>query len=118
MDKEIKETLIKVFEEMKDEIDKSSKNLQISKSKQTQADNLFASDLFDLVNSVITKTFIQKQTSFFYFTKDKNDSFNKDLLRDFINDEIKLIKVYSHIDYNDEQKYIADFIMRLQYLIR
>lgn len=117
MDKEIKETLIEVFVEMKTEITQNKTNSQISKNKHTQTHNIFVSDIYDVINSIITKTFILRPTSYFYFTKDKNDSFNKDFFGNFIDEEIQLIKGYSNIDNSDNQKYIDGFIIRLQDLI-
>lgn len=114
---EILDCLKTTFHEMKSSINTDKHNFPVSKRQLTILENYFISIIDDEVKRVINGKLRGLISPFLTFTKDKEDSIDRNLIIDFINNEIQIINSIKSVNYIVLLDYYDGFRQRLRQLI-
>lgn len=113
----IVDCLLSIYEQMKTEINGAVHNFPISRCQSTILENYFVSKIDNEINCVINGNLRGLITPFLYYTIDKADSIERQLIIDFINNEISIIRSYGLVNYILILDYYKGFQQRLRQLI-
>jgi hypothetical protein len=91
---EIRRNLLKVYAQMKAELQYYDTKLPISRRQGMTGENYFASKIFELIRKVIYLDFTGISRPFLYVTNDSSDSIEKRIIIEFFdNEERELMKM-------------------------
>ena len=114
---EIFNNTIRAFRQIKSEISKVKSEFQISKRQGIGMENAFAYKILEVIKNVDNDTYHGLRRPFLYFSDDLNDSFEKEKLILFIDNEIRILCKMEITNYLTVNNYRNKFENRLLTLL-
>jgi len=115
--KDIRDDLLQAFTQMKQSISGVREKIQISRNQCMVLDNYFISKIFEETHNAMNLKFYGISKPFLYFTNESEDSFDRNELIAFLENEISILESLLKVDYVVLRDYHEEFKDRLSNLV-